>query len=175
MAGAPIEALREGMQIRYDELMSDQEMRSKAKLSVITFGGGAQQTALVPLRSFVLPTIQAFGARTLGAALHLLAQSLAEDVVLNTRERHGDYAPLVFIMLGGAVEDEWRSAAKRLGEFRYNAKPLMVGLACGPKADMEALAAVCTTAHSIAETSGAELRSYYQFISGSAPASNKAH
>lgn len=173
MAGGPIEALREGMQMLYDELMSDQEIRSKAKLSVITFGGGAEQTALVRLRSFEPPPLRAFGTRALGAALHLLSESITSDIVLTTMERRGDYAPIVFIFLGGRVEDDWRSEAKLLRELDSNASPQLIGLGVGPDADTETLASICGAVLHIATVSGPELRAFLKFVSGSVPNSSK--
>lgn len=162
MAGAPIEALREGMQMLYDELMSDQQMRRSAKLSFIIFGDGASQTPLVSIKDIATPILEAFGShRGFEGALHLLNLSIDEDVVRPTSVKLGDYRPLVFIFLGGAISGEWRSEVRLLRD-----RALIIGLGVGPDYDAEALAEICgDRVFSSVNISGPTLHSLFYFNS----------
>lgn len=169
MKGASIQALREGIQWLNDELIADPEVRSKAKLSVITFSDVAEQTDLVPIKSFVPPALTAGGARRLDGALFLLAESIEHDVRLNTPTARGDYSPLVFILISGPSSHSIEKPLARLKALRYNHKPQIVALGMGPEINVAML-------HQIADNvlltpvdaAGEKLREYVKFVSGSA-------
>lgn len=181
MQGAPIEALREGMQTLYDELMADQETRSKVKISVITFATDANQTSLTPLKAFVPPVIQAAGVTRLDGALNLLAQSIQADVRLNTTQAHGDYCPLVFLLTDGEPTDEngypsdmYKTELAAIRQLRYNHTPMIVALGCGPNVNSAVLSDITPNVMYTATVSGPELHAFFKFISGSVKASAKA-
>lgn len=181
MQGVGIEALREGMQTLYDELMADQETRSKVKISVITFATDAKQSDLTPLKDFVPPVIQAAGVTRLDGALNLLAQSIQADVRLNTTTAHGDYCPLVFLLTDGVPTDEngypsdnYKYELEAIRTLRYNHKPMIVALGCGQEVNPAVLQDITTNVLYIATVSGPQLHAFFQFISGSVKASAKA-
>ena len=178
MQGAPIEALREGMQMLYDQLMDDPETRSKVKISVITFSDGAEQTDLVSIKSFVAPMIEAKGVTRLDGALNLLAQSIEADVRLNLPTARGDYCPLVFLLTDGAPTDEngyrstiYQSELAKIRGLRNNHKPMIIALGCGPEVDAGVLRDITDNVLFVADVSGEKLREYFKFISGSVKAS----
>jgi uncharacterized protein YegL len=181
MTGAPIEALREGMQMLYDQLMDDPETRSKVKISVITFSDTATQTDLVPIKAFVAPMIEAKGVTRLDGALNLLAQSIQADVRLNTPTARGDYCPLVFMLTDGVPTDEngyqstlYKSEMTKINALRYNHKPMIIALGCGPDVDATVLTDITSNVLYVRDVSGEKLREYFQFISGSVQASARA-
>lgn len=178
MEGAPIQAMREGMQTLYDELMNDNETKSKVKISIITFSIGAEQTDLVPIKSFVPPMIKAEGVTRLDGALNLLAQSIEADVRLNTTSARGDYVPLVFILTDGAPTDDrgyrsnnYQTEMAKINALRYNHKPMIVALGCGPEVDVAVLQSITPNVLLTADVDGKKLREFFKFISGSAKAS----
>lgn len=182
MRGAPIEALREGMQLLYDQVMSDGEARSKVKLSIITFATGAQQTPLVPIADFTPPMIQADGVTRLDGALHVLADSIEQDVRLNTTNARGDYVPLVFILTDGAPTDAqgypnttlYKGELARLRGFRYNHKADIVAFGCGPQVDVAVLKDITDKVLLTQDLSGPAVRAFIQYVSGSVKNSARA-
>jgi uncharacterized protein YegL len=173
MSGAPIEALRQGMQMLYDELMDDPETRSKVKISVITFNDIAMQTDLVPIKSFIAPILTASGARRLDGALLLLAESIEHDVRLNTSTQRGDYCPLVFLLTDGPSSYPIEKPLARLRALRYNHKPMIIALGAGPDVDEAELRRITDNVLFAADISGEKLREYFQFISGSVQSSSR--
>jgi uncharacterized protein YegL len=178
MTGAPIEALRQGMQMLYDELMDDPETRSKVKISIITFSETATQTDLVPIKSFAAPMIEAKGVTRLDGALNLLAQSIQADVRLNTPTARGDYCPLVFMLTDGVPTDEngypstiYKTELAKIRALRYNHKPMIIALGCGSEVDEAVLRDITDNVLFVADVSGEKLREYFKFISGSVQAS----
>lgn len=181
MDGAPIEALREGMQMLYDELMGDNETRAKVKISIITFSTGAEQTDLVPIKSFAPPMIKAEGVTRLDGALNLLAQSIEQDVKLNTTSARGDYVPLVFLLTDGVPTDDngrrsnmYQAELAKINALRYNHKPMIIALGCGPDVDVGVLQNITPNVLLIKDVAADKLREFFKFMSGSAKASVRA-
>jgi uncharacterized protein YegL len=116
MAGEPLAAVETDVQIIVSALRQDPFALETVYLSVITFGGNAEQ--IVPqteLTAFQVPSIQASGATALGDALTLLANKIDSEVVKSTAEKKGDGRPLVFIFTDGNTDDDLQ---KGLIEFR---------------------------------------------------------
>ena len=69
MAGAPIQAVNQGINLLYNELMNDASAIETVYLAVITFDSQARiVTPLTELTQFSPPTLSAGGARAMGAA-----------------------------------------------------------------------------------------------------------
>ena len=102
MAGAPITAVEQGVQLLYNELMNQPQAVEMVNLSVITFASSANQVVpLSPITSFTPPSLTASGATSLGAAFRVLGQSLDREIIPNSPARKGDYKPLVFLLTDG--------------------------------------------------------------------------
>ncbi|NMD01298.1 MAG: VWA domain-containing protein, partial [Bacteroidales bacterium] len=97
MAGEPIEAVKNGVQVLVSTLRQDPYALETAFLSVITFDSSARQVVpLTELSMFQMPDIQATGTTALGEALSLLANKVSTEVTKSTAEVKGDWKPLVF-------------------------------------------------------------------------------
>ena len=116
MYGAPIEAVKNGVQTLISTLRSDPYALETAYISIITFNSSAQQiTPLTELAAFQQPNIDASGCTALGGALELLSQKIDTEITKTTAEVKGDWRPLVFIMTDGEPTD---SMTKGLDEFK---------------------------------------------------------
>lgn len=114
MSGKPIEAMKSGLQTFVSSLRRNPYALETAYLSVITFDNTAQQIVpLTELSLFKVPSLNASGAVSMGAALKLLADKINTEV--ETTQTKGDWKPLVFIMVSSNPTDDLQAG---LAEFK---------------------------------------------------------
>lgn len=154
MEGPLIEDLREVMQMLYDEWMDYSEFRSRAHVSVITFGGEVTQTDLVPANKFVAPMIAADGARRLDSALTLLVNSIEHDLRRNTPTARGDLWPLVFILISGPSSNSIEEPLARLKALHDNLEPQIVAILLGRDANVAMVRPITDYVFTYANLSG---------------------
>ena len=120
-------------------------------ISVIPFNDDAQPTPLTPPGRFMPPPLEALGKTQLGRALQTVNAALDADLVApcvrpDGAHLPGDYRPLVFLVTDGVPSTpekvEWRPQADLLRERRQHRPWRIVGLAVGPKADLDTLSAI---------------------------------
>lgn len=167
MSGEPITALNEGTGQIYRLLSADPQAVETVYISIIRFGGRADQMDLVPIDQFVPPTLEAGGRRVLGAALNLLANSIEHDLVVTDPKRgiHGDYRPLVFLITDGPPEDEYLGARKRLDALRGNLRPTIVALGAGPDVDLNVLRQITPNVFMMHDVSPEAIKGFFRWIS----------
>jgi uncharacterized protein YegL len=174
MAGAPIVAVNEGLELLWRELNGDPMTRETAYLSLIRFASTAAQDPLVPVDQFTPQILAAGGNTAMGAAFNLLITSIQSDLVPTTSTQRGDYRPLVFLLTDGAPTDEWRSAVARLQGLRGSQKPTIIALGCGDNADGNMLREVTTEVYLMKHVTPDGLRQYFQLITGSIVSASQA-
>lgn len=171
MMGEPIEAVKNGVQILVSALRQDPYALETAHLSVITFDTNVTQVVpLSELTSFNMPSIQAMGMTSLGAALKLLAERSYDEVTKTTAETKGDWKPMVFIMTDGSPTDDWRSG---LAEFRKRKFGIVVACAAGPGADTECLRQITENVVTLDTADTASLRAFFKWVSASISTSSQ--
>lgn len=132
MAGAPIQAVNQGVNLLYNELMNDPSAIETVHMAVITFDSQAKMVMpLTELTQFNPPNLNAGGTTSLGAALHLLGNSLDRDIVSNSSNRKGDYKPLVFLMTDGMPTDNWEHQADAIKNRTKQKVATIIALGCG--------------------------------------------
>ena len=140
MAGAPIQAVNQGVNLLYNELMNDPSAIETVYIAVLTFDSQAQMVApLTELTQFTPPTLNAGGATSLGEALRLLNDSLSRDIIPNSPERKGDYKPLVFLMTDGMPTDSWGHEADAIKNRTKQKVATIIALGCGGGVDTSTL------------------------------------
>lgn len=167
MAGAPIEAVNQGMMLLHNELRNNPTAIETAFISVITFG--SQANIVVPLTevaSFSPPKIEARGSTALGDALSVLNQSLDKEIIPNKEGQKGDYKPLVFLMTDGMPTDSWQNPASTL-KSRRTAKPVVIALACGNGADPRVLKEIAQVVLKMDNVTSDQIQEYFQWLSQS--------
>ncbi|MBQ9874943.1 MAG: VWA domain-containing protein [Thermoguttaceae bacterium] len=86
-----------------------------AWLSIITFDSKARVAVpLTELIEFQFPKLAVRPGTSLGAAIDLLRERIAQEVAATTAETKGDWRPIVFFLTDGQPTDAWRQAAQKL-------------------------------------------------------------
>jgi len=167
MAGAPIEAVNQGIALLSNQLKKNPTAIDTAYISVITFDSEAKVVVpLTEIMAFFPPKLQAKRDRSLGEALKLLNDTLDKELILNTPESKGDYKPLVFMMTDGNPTDSWQNAAATL-KARTTAKPVIIALACGNGVDESILKDVANVVLKMENVTPDALEVYFQWLSQS--------
>ncbi len=114
------QAISERISLLHNELMAQPTAVEIAHISVIKFGGTAEQIVpLTEIANFLLPALSAGGETCLGEALRLLSQSMDRDLVATTADVKGDRRPLVFLFLGSEPTDSWEAEAQIVKSSRW--------------------------------------------------------
>lgn len=146
MEGEPIQAVRNGVQIIVDGLMSHPIAKDVGYLSIITFGTDAEEK--MPLKKvayfdFDTKNIKARGLTAMGGALNLLLDRIERDVRHKKDEQErGDWRPIVYLITDGEPTDDegmgnaFNRALTRLQGVQFAA---FLILAAGKDANIEKL------------------------------------
>jgi uncharacterized protein YegL len=165
MAGEPIEAVKNGVQIMISSLRQNPQAIETAFLSVITFDSNAQQIIpLTDLASFQMVDIKATGVTAFGEALKLVAHKIDTEVRKTTTEQKGDWKPLVFIMTDGIPTDDWQSG---LNEFKKSKVAFTVACAAGSGADSNILKQITDNVVSLDTADSASIGKFFQWVTAS--------
>jgi uncharacterized protein YegL len=168
MAGEPIAALNEAIQMIHQDLMNDPQALETVHISIITFSIQAEQYELLPLDQFRPPPLFVGGAqKAIGDAFRILVKSIEQDLRKNTATQHGDYRPLVFLLTDGSPTDHYHYELQRLHSLRGSHKPTIVALGCGGSVDVEMLHEITENVFLIHTISPSVIRQFFQWISGS--------
>ncbi|MEJ5092773.1 VWA domain-containing protein [Sphingobacterium faecium] len=165
MAGEPIEALKNGVQMMMHSLRQNPQAIETAHVSIITFDTEAKQIIpLTDLASFQMVDIKASGITSLGAALSLLADKLDTEVAKTTLDQKGDWKPLTFIMTDGNPTDDWEEGYKKLKNVN---KGLIVGCAAGHAADDAILRKITASVVRLDNADSESISKFFQWVTAS--------
>jgi len=142
MAGAPIEAVRRGVEQFKREIEDDPFAKQTIYIGVITFGGEAEfiTKGLVSIDSFNPPDMFANGQTPLGQALWLLIESLDKDVKKAVKGgEKGDWKSLVYILTDGMPTDDWQKPVEEIRNRHQRRLVNIVTVGCGPYINQENL------------------------------------
>lgn len=134
MAGEPLHAVQQLLEDVQTHLLDDPQAREAAYISLIRFSEMAAQAALEDVDSLAIPLLEAAPGRSFGAALHLLRESLAQDLIPTTPLQRGDYYPIVFVVLAGSPTDSYGDDIQALRRLSGPQRPTFIGLAAQPAA-----------------------------------------
>jgi uncharacterized protein YegL len=135
MSGAPLEALKQGLQLLCGTFIS----RSRRPVHVGLIGYDSTARQIEPMRAvdeFGLPKLEAGGSSGLGGAFRLLARTMPQHD-----------PSLVYIFTDGEPTDDWEDAVQPL---RSRTQKLVV-IACGPKANTATLEPIVDKAFQVRE------------------------
>lgn len=165
MAGEPIEAVKNGVQVLVSTLRTDPYALETAFLSVITFDSSARQIVpLTELSMFQMPDIQATGCTSLGEALSLLANRVNTEVAKSTAEVKGDWKPLVFLMTDGEPTDNWQQG---LNDFKNQKFGMVVACAAGSGANTSILKQITEVVVQLDTADSATIKAFFKWVSAS--------
>jgi uncharacterized protein YegL len=112
-----IASVNQQMRTMTHELRKDPRLASSAYISVIAFNDTARQIIpLTPIKVFNPPTLTADGNTSLGQALTLTAQKIAEETISTPAQgKEPNLEPTVFLMSDGCPTDRADASKFRCG------------------------------------------------------------
>ncbi len=182
MEGAPIESVRQGLELFQREVSTDPFARDVVKVGIITFASDAQliNDRLVPIAEFSAPNLVASGVTRLDLAFKVLLQSMSRepDVVKAVRGgQKGDWKPAVFVLTDGLPTDGNGNVTDRLWQSERDSvisrpkgqiKPsTIVAVGCGPNVDDATLKNISTGTAFRMGTDSAAFVTLFQYLSQS--------
>ena len=165
MAGEPIEAVKNGVQMLVSTLRQDPHALETAYLSIIGFGSSA--SVLVPLTelaAFQLPSLTASGTTSMGEALKLLATQIDAEVTRTTADTKGDWKPLVFLMTDGLPTDDWQAGADALKKRKVGT---VVACAAGQQCDEAILKQITEIVVRLDTADNNTIAAFFKWVSAS--------
>jgi uncharacterized protein YegL len=171
MVGEPIDALKAGVQILLDTLRQDPYALETTWISVITFASEARLlTPLTELMQFKVPELRAGGYTSMGAALELLADRIAKDVVKASPSHKGDWKPMVFLLGDGVPTDEIQAGIAALEKVVTG---VVVACAAGPMAKPDAFRQVTENVVTLDLADFNYIKAFFKWVSASIATSSR--
>jgi uncharacterized protein YegL len=177
MTGAPIEAVRRGVELFAQEIAADPYARQTAHVGVITFDSDARMvtSGLESAETFKAPQIEAAGLTSLGKALRVLQESIDKELRPSVMGgEKGDWKPLVFILTDGEPTDDWQTPRNELLNRQQNKVLNVITVGCGPGIDEAELKAIAIGPTFRMDASEASFKTFFQWVSQSVRAVSKA-
>ena len=155
-----LRAINEGLRLVQETLMDDPRALETVYVSVIYFSNYVNQTGLVPLDQFVLPTLVEGGTkRAMGAAFRLLGDSIRQDLEFN------DFRPIVFLLASGLPTDSYQPELKKLELLPHTCQPKVVALWSGDKKDASTLYEITNNVFMLPEITPEIIGDFFKWIS----------
>ena len=116
MSGDPIQALNQGLQTFYRDVLADELAKRRVEIAIVTFGSGGVQTIqnFVTVDEWMPPTLRAGDSTPLGQALEVGLKLLKDRKEIYKRAGLQYYRPWVFLITDGEPTDTWQDAAQTL-------------------------------------------------------------
>lgn len=181
MAGAPIEAVRRGVELFKQEGGQDTFVKETVYVGIITFGGEAEfvTKGLIPFDSFVEDfqpvTLSAGGETPLGQALWLLIESLDQDVkgAVKGGEK-GDWKPLVFTLTDGQPTDDWQKPRDEILSREKKKVINVITVGCGPSLNQQTLKDIAIGPTFNMGSDDASFKKFFQWVTQTVKAVSKS-
>ena len=139
MAGDNLRQLQQGLERLVAGLRTDPHALETVYLSAIAFAGKARTLApLTELMHFYPPRLPLGSGTSLGRGMMHLMDELDRTVQPSTRERKGDWRPVVYLMTDGKPTDDIEPALKRWRDH-YAGRATLVAIAIGKFAALDTL------------------------------------
>jgi len=181
MAGAPIQALRLGVEQFKKEVEGDPFAKESVYVGIITFGGEAEfiTKGLISFEEFYgefqTESLSANGQTPLGQALWLLVESLDKDVKSSVKGgEKGDWKPLVYILTDGEPTDEWRQPHEVILNRQTKKVINVITVGCGPRVNQQNLKDIVIGPTFNMDNDEASFKKFFQWVSQSVKAASKA-
>jgi uncharacterized protein YegL len=167
MIGEPVKAVEDGVQTLVRSLRGNPYALETAWLSVITFASKARVASkLADISQFQTPILSVKPGTSLGAALTLLRECLAKDIVRTKADTKGDYRPIVFLLTDGQPTDEWLKPAELLSR-EGSGRPIFYCIGCGDEVDFDTLGKISPNCISVKDLDAGALDKVFVWLSSS--------
>jgi len=167
MRGEAITSVNVGLNALISYLRQDPQATDTVNISIITFDKDVKN--IVPLTEIAdiqMPEIVApeSGPTHLGRALELLCENIDKEVITTTRERKGDWMPILFIMTDGKPSDIllYRQMIPEIKKRKFST---IIACAAGPLAKPEYLREMTDNVISLETTDSSSFSKYFKWVS----------
>ncbi|CAK8723277.1 MAG: putative conserved protein YegL, contains vWA domain of TerY type [Candidatus Electronema aureum] len=131
MIGEPLQYLEQGLDQLITKLRQDPHALETVFLSVVAFAGKVKTLVpLVDLPIFYPPRLPLGSGTALGRALTHLMREIDMQVQPTTRERKGDWKPLVYLLTDGKPTDDCEEAI-RAWKSKYAGRVMLIAIGLG--------------------------------------------
>jgi uncharacterized protein YegL len=174
MAGDNLRQLQQGLERLVAGLRTDPHALETVFLSTIVFAGKARTLApLTELAHFYPPRLPLGSGTSLGRGMLHLMDELDRSVQPNTRERKGDWRPVIYLMTDGKPTDDIEAAVKRWHEH-YAQRATLVAIAVGKFASVEALQRFTETVLRLDAQSDQDFKRFVDWVTMSVVAQSRS-
>ncbi|WP_298511212.1 TerY-C metal binding domain-containing protein [uncultured Kordia sp.] len=139
MIGNPIANVEKGIESIIRELKTNPVALETVWISIIVFAGKAK--TIIPLQdiiSFYPPKFPIGSGTSLGYGIEHLITTLDTDLVKTTREKKGDWKPIIFLFTDGVPTDD-SSKAINAWNIKWRNMANMIAISLGSGADKNVL------------------------------------
>ncbi len=168
MSGEPIQALNQGLQTFYRDVLADELAKRRVEVAIVTFGSGGVQTIqnFVTVDEWIPPTLRAGDSTPLGQALEVGLKLLKDRKDLYKRAGLQYYRPWVFLITDGEPTDTWHNSAQAL--HQEDASKGLIFFAVGvEKARMDTLGKIAPAARPPLKLKGLNFADLFLWLSQS--------
>jgi uncharacterized protein YegL len=174
MAGDGLRQLQGGIERMVAGLRRDPHALESVYLSAIAFAGKARTLApLTELATFYPPRLPLGSGTSLGAGMQHLMDEIDRNVMSSTRERKGDWRPVVYLMTDGRPTDDIDPAVARW-QAHYAARVTLVAIAIGAHASTAALQRLTENVLRLDATTEEDFKRFVDWVTMSVVAQSRA-
>ncbi|WP_433796776.1 vWA domain-containing protein [Actinoplanes sp. CA-252034] len=177
MAGGPINALNQGLELFCDEIKKDELAQKRAEITVISFGGGARvEIPFTEGRDLQPRTLMAAGDTPMGAALNLGLEQLQHQKQAYRQAGLEYYRPWLFLLTDGEPTDEpvFASAAEHVRQVEAAKGVAVFPIGVGPYVNVDRLRRVSGERTPVM-LEGLSFREFFQWLSASLSAASASN
>ena len=176
MKGEPIESVKVGIESMIATLRQDPYALETVNISIITYDREVKVLLpLTPLEDLQLPNITTpdSGPTHTGTALKKLCEQVDKEVALSTRERKGDWLPLLFIMTDGHPSDVmvYNQIVPIVKEKKFAS---IIACAAGMKAKIEPLKQLTDQVYSLDTMDSTSFKKFFRWVTDVIEVGNKS-
>ncbi len=168
MQGDPINALNDGLQTFYDDVMRDELARRRVELAVVTFGydGVQVEQDFVTVDDWTPSELRSGGSTPMGTAIDEGLELLRERKDMYKQAGLQYYRPWVFLITDGEATDSWQAAARRIQD-EDDAKGLIFFAVGVENANMTKLADIASPSRPPLKLRGLQFAELFMWLSQS--------
>ena len=175
MVGEPIKQVDECINSIIFELRKNPYALETAYISIIAFAGSAH--VITPLTELCdlarIPELPIGDGTSLNEGLICLMNDMERSIQKNTKEKKGDWKPIIFLLTDGVPTDNTDPAISRWNkEFRTHCNMIAVSLGSG--ADTDVLSKLTDTVFRLSDVELATLTSFFKWVTASIEATSVA-
>ena len=172
MNGEPIESVNNGVEMLANALRKEPQALETVHISEITFDDDAKVVIpLTTLLQFKHKQLTATGITSLGAGLSLVSKMIDQEVQKGSKEKRGDWRPMLFIFTDGGPTDDWLSGLKDLKNANL-AVTICCGAGTGCRDDV--LKQISDNVVKLSTTNEKDIKTFFKWVTDSITSASKS-